>query len=86
MISNFTDVSGTPIVFTSAHARDYGINGAYQNDPLGRRFAWTFSSLHPGGAQFVLVDGSAHFISQDVDLTTFRRLAHKSDGNTVQVP
>ena len=46
----------------------------------------SFHSLHPGGAQFVLVDGSAHFISQDVDLTTFRRLAHRQDGNTAQVP
>jgi hypothetical protein len=46
----------------------------------------SFHSQHPGGAQFVLVDASTHFISQDVDLTTFRRLAHKSDGNPVQVP
>jgi prepilin-type N-terminal cleavage/methylation domain-containing protein len=46
----------------------------------------SFHSLHPGGAQFVLVDGSAHFISQDVDLTTFRRLAHRQDGNPAQVP
>jgi len=46
----------------------------------------SFHSLHPGGAQFVLVDASTHFISQNVDLTTFRRLAHKSDGNPVAVP
>ncbi len=46
----------------------------------------SFHSLHPGGAQFVLVDGSAHFISQDVNLTTFRRLAHRQDGNVAQVP
>ncbi len=46
----------------------------------------SFHSQHPGGAQFVLVDASTHFISENVDLTTFRRLAHKSDGNPVQVP
>ncbi len=46
----------------------------------------SFHSLHPGGAQFVLVDASTHFITQNVDLTTFRRLAHKSDGNPVKVP
>jgi len=46
----------------------------------------SFHSLHPGGAQFVLVDASTHFISQDADLTTFRRLAHRSDGNPVKVP
>lgn len=46
----------------------------------------SFHSVHPGGAQFVLVDASTHFISQDVDLTTFRRLAHRADGNPVKVP
>jgi prepilin-type N-terminal cleavage/methylation domain-containing protein len=43
-----------------------------------------FSSQHPGGAQFVLCDGSTHFFSETLDLTTFRRLAHRSDGNPVQ--
>ena len=45
-----------------------------------------FYSLHPGGAQFVLVDGSTHFLSETLDLTTYRRLAHRRDGNTVAVP
>jgi len=46
----------------------------------------SFHSLHPGGAQFVLVDGSAHFISETIDLTTFRRLADRRDCNPTQVP
>ena len=46
----------------------------------------SFHSLHPGGAQFVLVDGSAHFISENIDLTTFRRLANRQDGEPAQVP
>ncbi|QDS86523.1 hypothetical protein EC9_06870 [Rosistilla ulvae] len=45
-----------------------------------------FTSLHPGGAQFVLVDGSVHFLSETLDLTTYRRLANKEDGNPVQLP
>jgi prepilin-type N-terminal cleavage/methylation domain-containing protein len=46
----------------------------------------SFHSLHPGGAQFVLVDGSTHFIPETIDLTTLRRLGNRSDGNPVQVP
>ena len=46
----------------------------------------SFHSLHPGGAQFALVDGSTHFISDDVDLTTIRRLGDRRDGNPVKVP
>jgi prepilin-type N-terminal cleavage/methylation domain-containing protein len=46
----------------------------------------SFHSLHPGGVQFVLVDGSTHFISDDVDITTIRRLGDRRDGNPVKVP
>jgi len=42
-----------------------------------------FSSLHPGGAQFVLVDGSVRFLSETIDLTTIRRLGDRQDGNPV---
>ncbi len=46
----------------------------------------SFHSLHPGGAQFVLCDGSTHFLSETINLGTFRRLADRRDGNPDQVP
>ncbi|MGD9632950.1 MAG: DUF1559 domain-containing protein [Pirellulales bacterium] len=42
-----------------------------------------FSSHHPGGAQFVYVDGSVHFIQESIEPLTLSFLAHKSDGNPV---
>ncbi len=33
-----------------------------------------FSSLHVGGAHFTLCDGSSRFISQNIDLGTYRSL------------
>jgi len=42
-----------------------------------------FYSRHPGGAQFVFVDGSVHFLSETLDLTTYRRLAHRRDNHPV---
>ncbi len=39
----------------------------YKWDQKNRGAGAGFSSLHTGGAQFVFVDGSVHFISQNVD-------------------
>jgi len=40
-------------------------------------------SLHTGGCHFTLGDGSVRFISENVNLTTLRRLGTMSDGNPV---
>ncbi|MCC9609273.1 DUF1559 domain-containing protein [Blastopirellula sp. JC732] len=39
-----------------------------------------FRSNHPGGAQFAFVDGSVHFLSQTIDMTTYRNLSNRHDG------
>ncbi len=40
-------------------------------------------SLHVGGVQAVLCDGSVKFISENIDLTTWNNLGNKSDGNVL---
>jgi len=42
-----------------------------------------FSSLHIGGAQFALCDGSVRFISQSVNLSTYRDVATIQGGEVV---
>lgn len=42
-----------------------------------------FSSAHVGGVQFVLCDGSVHFLSENVDYNTFRHLGERSDGQVL---
>ena len=42
-----------------------------------------FSSLHVGGAQFALCDGSVRFISQSVNLGTYRDAATIQGGEVV---
>ena len=54
------------------------------NAPLGLPCAagtCTFASRsrHPGGVLVALCDGSGRFVSQDVDLTTWRSLAGMRD-------
>ena len=47
---------------------------------------FAFKSRHPGGVQFAFVDGSVHFISQSIDLPTYRALATITGGEVVKVP
>lgn len=81
--SNTTVSGALPITVNATNARDYHINSAYQNDSQGRSFAWTFRSAHPGGAQFVFCDGSAHFLSETMDYLNLVRLAYVADGEVV---
>jgi len=42
-----------------------------------------FKSRHVGGAQFALCDGSARFISENIDYMTYQRLGDRRDGEVV---
>lgn len=63
--------------------------GSACNDVDGRQ---GFSSLHPGGSQFVFVDGSVHFISENIDDnfggptdTAYERLLNSVDGQPLDM-
>jgi prepilin-type N-terminal cleavage/methylation domain-containing protein/prepilin-type processing-associated H-X9-DG protein len=45
--------------------------------------AMGFKSLHPGGANFVFCDGSAHFLTESIDYTSYQRLGARNDGEAV---
>jgi prepilin-type N-terminal cleavage/methylation domain-containing protein/prepilin-type processing-associated H-X9-DG protein len=47
---------------------------------------WGFKSNHPNGANFALVDGSVHFISQNINMRTYQHLGCRDDGQAVSVP
>ena len=61
------------------------------NSTNGDSSRQSFSSLHTGGAQFVLADGSVRFISENIDhvinsgtvQSTFQRLIAVNDGQTI---
>lgn len=42
-----------------------------------------FGSMHPGGANFALGDGSVRFIRDSVDMPTYRALASRNGGEVV---
>lgn len=64
------------ITMTTVHVRSGGPNSR-TGSPGG------FWAAHTGGAQFVLMDGSTHWISTDVDITIFRALAGRNDGAVI---
>ena len=45
---------------------------------------YSFYSRHPGGANFGMCDGSVDFVSDTIDVTTYRMLGNISDGEPVQ--
>ncbi len=57
------------------------------NSPTATGNWWggcNFRSRHPGGANFVYVDGSIHFLTDDINLVTLANLAHRRDGDRWQ--
>lgn len=46
-------------------------------------FVGGFSSYHPGGANFVLGDGSSRFISEAITPAIYQRLGHRADGQLI---
>ena len=47
---------------------------------------WGFSSEHPGGAHFVMADGSVHFVGETIDYTLYGQLSTRAGGEAVQLP
>ncbi|MCA9134484.1 MAG: DUF1559 domain-containing protein, partial [Planctomycetales bacterium] len=53
----------------------------------GRRASWySVASLHTGGAQFVMGDGSVHFVSESTDVDTLTYLSSIADGQVASLP
>jgi prepilin-type N-terminal cleavage/methylation domain-containing protein/prepilin-type processing-associated H-X9-DG protein len=48
--------------------------------------AFGFKSNHGKGTNFAFVDGSVHFVSQDIDTRTYQALGCRHDGAGVSVP
>jgi prepilin-type N-terminal cleavage/methylation domain-containing protein/prepilin-type processing-associated H-X9-DG protein len=48
-------------------------------------YSWGFKSKHPGGTNFAFVDGSVHFIQQDINHRTYQALGCRDDGEAVNV-
>lgn len=61
--------------------------GVYNSDHIvipGTNYEWaTFRSDHPGGCNFVFVDGSVRFVQQSIDAATLDALASRDGGEII---
>ncbi len=46
----------------------------------------SFGSNHPGGAQFALGDGKVAFLSENIDLLTYKALGSREGEEVARVP
>jgi prepilin-type processing-associated H-X9-DG protein len=60
---------------------NFPVNVSATSSPLNTPgISVAFGSYHPGGANFACVDGSVHFISQNISLATYQSLGVRNDG------
>ncbi len=86
---------GTRDVATLAtwHSGVYGLdvesygggNATYQIGRSNQTWGddWSNSSPHKGGLQLVLADGAVRFVSENIDLNTYRQLRDRGDGQVL---
>ncbi|WP_081614181.1 DUF1559 domain-containing protein [Novipirellula maiorica] len=43
-----------------------------------------FNSTHPGGAQFLRMDGSVQFVTENLNFETLSKLVNRRDGETIE--
>lgn len=60
-----------------------GDNGGGFGQDFAAEEGDSWSSLHPGGAQFVLCDGSVRFVSETINDETFANFCARDDGNVL---
>ncbi len=64
---------------------DPGFRNGFMNDP-GLLHQFHFWSLHPGGAHFLMADGSVHFLSYSVNKNVIVALASRAKNEVVDNP
>jgi prepilin-type processing-associated H-X9-DG protein len=82
--------------FNGAYNHNHPINGTTiplntfednSRQPFGKWYtACGFKSRHPGGANFVMCDGSVHYLSDSIDYRTYNLLGNRKDRETVRIP
>ncbi|WP_339734081.1 DUF1559 domain-containing protein [uncultured Gimesia sp.] len=63
--------------------REYSEHVASTGVPMNTTNEVAFGSLHPGGAHFLLLDGSVRFLSENMSQTIYSYLGSRADGKVI---
>ena len=79
------EACGTKIVWTEPRDVDIGLNSVSVNNAVPEidRSDSLLSSYHGNGAQVLMADGSAHFVSENVDAGVLAALLTKAGGDAL---
>ncbi|MBN9121301.1 MAG: DUF1559 domain-containing protein [Planctomycetes bacterium] len=87
---------GEDVPFYNVHSAVFFANGDYASchiplnsfpaDPGDWPHAISFRSLHPGGANFCLADGSVRFVPQTIDFTQYQAHCTRNVGEVATLP
>jgi len=69
--------------FTTCDPRFGTVQNPNCTDKTNWNYSWGFRSAHAGGAQFLFGDGSVHFLSENINHTTYQRLGDRADSQPV---
>ncbi|MFM8270982.1 MAG: DUF1559 domain-containing protein [Gemmata sp.] len=91
-----TFMIGEDVAAWNVHTAAFFSNGDYSSchvalntfptDPTYWPLAISFRSLHKGGANFCMADGSVRFVADSINVVLYRQLATKAGGEVVSVP
>ena len=71
-----------PRVLLADYDKCKTIGGTGGEDPCKR----AFGSMHPGGTQFVLCDGSVRFVPLNISMTVYTAMGTISNGEVAALP
>lgn len=74
------DAWGSPLILAGAQEQINAWPKNGTNSDTLNYMTRMFGSHHPGGCQFGVGDGSAHFVSDNIDINLLRQLAARDDG------
>jgi prepilin-type N-terminal cleavage/methylation domain-containing protein/prepilin-type processing-associated H-X9-DG protein len=75
--TEFSEAAGSTYMQMNLRLRDPGAHG--------RLMELAFGSYHTGGAHFGMADGSVQFVSENINLETYRNLGSRNDGQVVSL-